>query len=267
MKPGNVLVARDRRRRARLPVRLRPRQAHLLGHEPHRRPEPRRHDRLHLPRADRGGTIDARADVYSLGCMLFECLTGEAPFARESELAAVYAHMHEAPPLASETRPGVPAAFDAVVATAMAKAPDDRFASCGALATARRRGAPGRGAAAPGAGAPPPRPLGAGGRGRRGRRPGGRPRPARRRRGGPGAARDPAEVARPDRRALARGRGRHPLREPALGRRVRRRAGLGAPRRRAPRGPGGHRVAQGPLDDDAPVHRRAASRRAAGAPG
>ena len=88
------------------------------------------------PEQIEGGTIDARADVYSLGCMLFECLTGQTPFARDSELAAVYAHMHEEPPLASETRPEVPAAFDGVVATAMAKAPDDRFASCGALATA-----------------------------------------------------------------------------------------------------------------------------------
>jgi ABC-type transport system substrate-binding protein/tRNA A-37 threonylcarbamoyl transferase component Bud32 len=88
------------------------------------------------PEQIEGGTIDARADVYSLGCMLFECLTGEAPFTRDSELAAVYAHMHEPPPLASEVRPEVPAAFDAVVATAMAKAPDDRFASCGALAAA-----------------------------------------------------------------------------------------------------------------------------------
>ena len=88
------------------------------------------------PEQIEGGTIDGRADVYSLGCMLFECLTGEAPFTRDSELAAVYAHMHEPPPLASEVRPEVPAAFDAVVTTAMAKAPDDRFASCGALATA-----------------------------------------------------------------------------------------------------------------------------------
>ena len=118
------------------------------------------------PEQIEGGTIDGRADVYSLGCMLFECLTGEAPFTRDSELAAVYAHMHEPPPRASEVRPGLPAAFDAVVATAMAKAPDDRFASCGALAAAAaalRGEAPPRRRAGP-----PPRPLGAGGRGGRG---------------------------------------------------------------------------------------------------
>ncbi len=88
------------------------------------------------PEQIEGGTIDARADVYSLGCMLFECLTGQAPFARESELAAVYAHMNERPPRVSEVRPAVPSAFDEVVACALAKAPDDRFASCGALASA-----------------------------------------------------------------------------------------------------------------------------------
>ena len=88
------------------------------------------------PEQIEGSAIDARADVYSLGCMLFECLTGEAPFARESELAAVYAHMNEAPPLASDLRPDLPAAFDEVIATAMAKSPADRFPSCGALASA-----------------------------------------------------------------------------------------------------------------------------------
>jgi ABC-type transport system substrate-binding protein/tRNA A-37 threonylcarbamoyl transferase component Bud32 len=88
------------------------------------------------PEQIQGAAIDARADVYSLGCMLFECLTGEAPFARESEVAAVYAHMHEPPPRASDVRPGIPEAFDSVIAKALAKAPDDRFESCGELARA-----------------------------------------------------------------------------------------------------------------------------------
>ena len=88
------------------------------------------------PEQIEGATIDARADVYSLGCMLFECLTGQAPFARTSEVAAVYAHMNEPPPRASDVQPGVPAAFDAVVARALAKAPNDRYPSCGELAAA-----------------------------------------------------------------------------------------------------------------------------------
>ena len=66
------------------------------------------------PSRSRAAPIDARADVYSLGCMLFECLTGDAPFARESEVAAVYAHMNEPPPRVSDVRPGVPGGFDDV---------------------------------------------------------------------------------------------------------------------------------------------------------
>ncbi|MDX6571384.1 MAG: hypothetical protein QOC86_540, partial [Gaiellales bacterium] len=88
------------------------------------------------PEQIEGGQIDARDDVYSLGCVLFECLTGEPPFARESELATVYAHMNEEPPRPGETRPGVPEGFDVVVAKALAKSPGDRYASCGELAVA-----------------------------------------------------------------------------------------------------------------------------------
>ncbi len=62
------------------------------------------------PEQIEGATIDARADVYSLGCMLFECLTGQPPFERESEVATVYAHMNEPPPRPSEVRPGLPRA-------------------------------------------------------------------------------------------------------------------------------------------------------------
>ena len=88
------------------------------------------------PEQIEGAPIDARADVYSLGCMLFECLTGRAPFERESEVATVYAHMNEPPPRPGDVRPGIPAGFDEVVARALAKAPDDRYASCGELARA-----------------------------------------------------------------------------------------------------------------------------------
>ena len=88
------------------------------------------------PEQIEGAAIDARADVYSLGCVLFECLTGQEPFARESELAAVYAHMNEPPPRASDIRPGVAEGFDSVIEKALAKAPDDRYASCGELAAA-----------------------------------------------------------------------------------------------------------------------------------
>ena len=88
------------------------------------------------PEQIEGSAIDARADVYSLGCMLFECLTGRTPFERETEIATVYAHMNEPPPRPSDVQPGLPEGFDAVIAKALAKAPDDRYASCGELAAA-----------------------------------------------------------------------------------------------------------------------------------
>src|SRR5947209_6684302 len=90
------------------------------------------------PEQIEGGTIDGRADEYSLGCVLFECLAGERPFDRESELSVVFAHLNEPPPRLSEARPDLPAAFDAVFATALAKSPNDRYSTCGELARAAR---------------------------------------------------------------------------------------------------------------------------------
>jgi ABC-type transport system substrate-binding protein/tRNA A-37 threonylcarbamoyl transferase component Bud32 len=90
------------------------------------------------PEQIEGGTIDGRADVYSLGCVLFECLAGERPFDRESELSVVFAHLNEPPPRLSEARSDLPAEFDTVFATALAKSPDDRYSSCGELARAAR---------------------------------------------------------------------------------------------------------------------------------
>jgi predicted Ser/Thr protein kinase len=90
------------------------------------------------PEQIEGGKIDARADVYSLGCVLFECLAGERPFDRESELAVVFAHLNEPPPSLSDLRPELPTAFDEVFATALAKSPDGRYSTCGELASAAR---------------------------------------------------------------------------------------------------------------------------------
>src|SRR5690349_13511344 len=72
------------------------------------------------PEQIEGGTIDARADVYSLGCVLYECLAGERPFDRQSELAVVFAHLNEPPPRLSDLRPELPEAFDAVFTSALA---------------------------------------------------------------------------------------------------------------------------------------------------
>jgi ABC-type transport system substrate-binding protein len=90
------------------------------------------------PEQIEGGPIDGRADVYSLGCVLFECLAGERPFDRESELSVVFAHLNEPPPRLSDLRPELPEAFDGVFATALAKAPADRYSTCSELIDAGR---------------------------------------------------------------------------------------------------------------------------------
>jgi serine/threonine-protein kinase len=85
-----------------------------------------------------GGEIDGRADVYSLGCVLFECLSGSRPYERDSELSVVFAHLNEPPPRLSDFRPELPHVFDDVFAAALAKSPDERYASCGELVAAAR---------------------------------------------------------------------------------------------------------------------------------
>jgi serine/threonine protein kinase len=90
------------------------------------------------PEQIRGDEVDGRADLYSLGCVLFECLTAEVPFPRRSEVATIYAHLEDDPPRASARRPGVPSALDAVVARALAKDPQHRWQTGSELATAAR---------------------------------------------------------------------------------------------------------------------------------
>ena len=92
----------------------------------------------------RAEPTDARSDVYALGCVLYTALAGRPPFRRQTVPATITAHLHEPPPRPSET-PGVPLAFDAVVARALAKDPADRYASAGDLgraALAAATGAP-----------------------------------------------------------------------------------------------------------------------------
>jgi predicted Ser/Thr protein kinase len=96
------------------------------------------------PEQIEGRPVDARADVYSLGCVLYELLTGSRPLDRESELAVVFAHLHEQPPPVTELRPELPDAFDAVVGTALSKSPDERYSSCGELSAAARAALGGR---------------------------------------------------------------------------------------------------------------------------
>jgi serine/threonine-protein kinase len=85
------------------------------------------------PEQFEGRPLDSRTDVYSLGCVLYECLTGELPFPRDQEAAAMYAHLMNPPPRVTDIQAELPKEIDAVVAKAMAKAPDDRYATCGEL--------------------------------------------------------------------------------------------------------------------------------------
>jgi len=82
------------------------------------------------------GRIDRRADIYALGCLFYEMLTGSKPFAGGEYPALLYKHLNAEPPKPSAARTGVPAALDAVVARSMAKNPESRFAAAGELAAA-----------------------------------------------------------------------------------------------------------------------------------
>jgi serine/threonine protein kinase len=83
-----------------------------------------------------GGRVGPAADVYSLACLLYECLTGSPPFPTGELSQLMGSHIMSPPPRPSVTRPSVGAAFDAVIARGMAKQPEDRFPSAGDLARA-----------------------------------------------------------------------------------------------------------------------------------
>lgn len=122
VKPGNILVARDGfvyltdfglTKRAELPGGPTA-TGQLLGTPEYMAPE-----------QIEGRPIDGRADIYSLACVAAELLTGAPPFEREQDVALIFAHLSESPPLLSERRPDL-AALDEPIARALAKRPDER---------------------------------------------------------------------------------------------------------------------------------------------
>ena len=88
------------------------------------------------PEQARGEPLDARSDVFSLAAVLFECLTGVAPFRRASELASLTARLDGPAPAASSLRSDLPEGLDAVLARGLARDPAERYPSAGALAAA-----------------------------------------------------------------------------------------------------------------------------------
>jgi beta-lactam-binding protein with PASTA domain/predicted Ser/Thr protein kinase len=81
------------------------------------------------PEQAQGGPVDARSDLYSLGVVLYEMVTGRPPFTADSPLAIAYKHVQESPPRPRELNPAIPAEFEAIVWQAIAKDPKQRYQS------------------------------------------------------------------------------------------------------------------------------------------
>jgi tRNA A-37 threonylcarbamoyl transferase component Bud32/CheY-like chemotaxis protein len=90
------------------------------------------------PEQIEGGQVSTRSDVYSLGCLLYHCLTGQVPYSRETDVAVIYAHLSEPPPKLTAVRPELAAGLDGVIAKALDKSPDRRFPTCSDLVNAAR---------------------------------------------------------------------------------------------------------------------------------
>jgi serine/threonine-protein kinase len=88
------------------------------------------------PEQIQGHNVDRRADVYSLGCVLYEMLTGRVAYVKDSDMAKLWAHVTDPPPLPRTERPQLVQAFDDIVSRATAKDPDARYATAGALSIA-----------------------------------------------------------------------------------------------------------------------------------
>jgi serine/threonine protein kinase len=92
------------------------------------------------PEQIEGKTVDSRSDIYSLGCVMYQCFTGCRPFDLDTDVAILWGHLNQPVPRITDRRPDLPKALDEVVAKAMAKAPQERYRTAGALASAARAG-------------------------------------------------------------------------------------------------------------------------------
>ena len=101
------------------------------------------------PEQARGDRVDARSDLYSAGCLLYELLTGRPPFTGDSPVAIAYQHVRENPIPPSRIDPDIPLWADAIVLKAMAKNPADRYQSAAEMRADLQRAASGMPIAAP----------------------------------------------------------------------------------------------------------------------
>lgn len=90
------------------------------------------------PEQIKGGRLSPQTDVYALGCVLYQALSGERVFPRDSEVAVIYAHLEDPPPSVCERVRDLPPELDAVIGRALAKDPAERWPGCGALVDAAR---------------------------------------------------------------------------------------------------------------------------------
>ena len=90
------------------------------------------------PEQIRGTSVTGLADQYSLGCVLYECLTGRVPFEKDLDAAIIWAHVEETPTMPTMLRPELPPEVDQVFGRVLAKRPDERYGSCREFVEAAR---------------------------------------------------------------------------------------------------------------------------------